>query len=161
MQGTMGFLIGLISLLLLPACTTRLGEYTIISTKSIDTSSMASYERGHNRIRGEDKASIIVFVQMGQPNMKEAIDRAIEKTPGAVALLDPVLYQEYWWIPFIYGEMKFVIEGNPLLKRLKADGRSHEPTLGSVDINMKFSQAQEARPRAYRSEPPQKVESVP
>jgi hypothetical protein len=65
MVDTKVFLIGLISLLLLSACTTRLGEYTIISTKSIDTSSMASYERGHNRIRGEDKASIIVFVSDG------------------------------------------------------------------------------------------------
>jgi hypothetical protein len=98
---------------------------------------------------------------MGQPNMKEAIDRAIEKTPGAVALLDPVLYQEYWWIPFIYGESKFVIEGNPLLKRLKADDRSYTPTLGSVDTNMKSSQAQEARPRPYRSETQTRIEAAP
>ena len=116
MKNAILLLIGAITLLFSSACTTRLGEYTIISTKNVDTSAMSRYEKGHSRIRGEDKASIIVFVQMGQPNMKEAIDNAIEGTPGAVALLDPVLYHEYWWIPFIYGESKFVVEGNPLLK---------------------------------------------
>ena len=67
----------------------------IIPTKSIDTSFIASYERGHYRMRVEDKASIIVFVQMGQPNIKKGIDRAFAKTTDALAFLDPVLCQEY------------------------------------------------------------------
>ena len=131
MKNAILLLIGAMVLLFSSACTTRLGEYTIISTKNVDTSAMSRYERGHNRIRGEDKSSIIFFVQMGQPNMKEAIDNAIEGTPGAVALLDPVLYHEYWWIPFIYGESKFVVEGNPLLKPSMVGRRLNDPN-GSV-----------------------------
>jgi hypothetical protein len=47
--------------------------------------------------------------------MKEALDRAIESVPGAVALLDGVLTQRAWYIPYIYGESSFLVEGTPLI----------------------------------------------
>ena len=40
---------------------------------------------------------------------------AIESVPGAVALLDGVLTYKWFYIPYIYGEYTYVIEGTPLI----------------------------------------------
>jgi hypothetical protein len=91
--------------LALASCTTRLVDFTIISTKNLDLSKGATFERGRSRVQGADQ----VFI------MKEALDRAIESVPGAVAILDGVITQRAWSIPFIYGESGFLVEGTPLI----------------------------------------------
>jgi len=96
-------------------CSTRLIDFTVISTKNVDLSRGASFERAKERVEGIDKVHIIVFIPTGTPNMKEAIDRAIESVPGAVALLDGVVTQTFWWIPYIYGQSMFLVEGTPLV----------------------------------------------
>jgi len=96
-------------------CATRLVDFTIISTKNIDLSRGADFKRGTTRIQGEDKVSIIIFIPTGTPNIKQAIDKAIQSVPGAVALLDGVVTSKGWYIPYIYGESSFVVEGTPLI----------------------------------------------
>ena len=103
----------LMAVFALSSCTTRLVDFTIISTKNVDLTKGASFERGKTRIEGEDGAYIIIFIPTGIPNMKEAIDEAIESVPGCVALLDGVLYSKAWY--FIIGETKYVVEGTPLI----------------------------------------------
>ena len=58
---------------------------------------------------------IIIFVPTGTPSLKEAIDKAIEKVPGGVALVDGVVYHKWFYIPYIYGEFKYTIEGTILI----------------------------------------------
>jgi len=99
----------------LAGCTVRLADFTIISTKNIDLARGADFKRGQARIEGVDSVSIIIFVPTGTPNIKEAIDRAIESVPGAVALLDGVIYAKSWCIPLLYGQNKYVVEGTPLI----------------------------------------------
>ena len=101
--------------LALASCTTRLVDFTIISTKNLDLSKGATFERGRSRVEGVDQVFIIIIVPTGTPNMKEALDRAIESVPGAVAILDGVITQRAWSIPFIYGESGFLVEGTPLI----------------------------------------------
>jgi len=96
-------------------CTTRLTDFTVISTKNIEWSKAGTYKRATTRTTGKDTSYIIIFIPTGQPNMKEAIDRAIEPVPGAVALVDGVLYSNFWYIPYIYGESSYVVEGTPLI----------------------------------------------
>ena len=96
-------------------CVTRLVDFTIISTKNIDLAKGASFERGKSRVEGEDTVYIIIFIPTGTPNIKEAVDRAIESVPGAIALLDGVLYSKAWWIPYIFGKSTYVVEGTPLI----------------------------------------------
>lgn len=80
----------------------------------------AEFERGAERVTGEDKFHIIVFIPTGQPSAKEALDKAIESTPGAVALLDGVITHKSWWVPYIYGQSSIEVEGTPLIDpRLK------------------------------------------
>lgn len=91
----------------------------------MDLSRGAEFERGQRRVTGEDTAHIILFVPTGVPNAKEALDRAIEGTPGAVALLDGVITHKSWWIPYIYGQSIIEVEGTPLIDpRLKPGYRA-------------------------------------
>jgi hypothetical protein len=102
-------------LLALSGCTHRYIDFTAISSKNIDLSRGAEFVRGDARVTGTDKAHIIIFIPTGQPNAKEALDRAIESTPGAVALVDGVVSNSFWWIPYIYGQSSVVVEGTPLI----------------------------------------------
>jgi len=68
------------------------------------------------RHTGRDTKHIIVFIPTGIPNMKEAMDEAIEKTPGAVGLSNVTVKQGWWYIPYIYGQQYFEVEGNPVLE---------------------------------------------
>ena len=99
----------------LSSCTTRIVDFTIISTKNLDLSKGATFQRGQSRVEGLDKVYVIVIFPTGTPNVKEAVDRAIESVPGAIALLDGVVTQEMWQIPLIYGETGFLVEGTPLI----------------------------------------------
>jgi hypothetical protein len=97
------------------SCTNRLVDFTIISTKNIDMSKSANFQRGKTRAEGKDMIHIILFIPTGVPNIKTAIDRAIESVPGCVALLDGVLTSSFWWIPYIYGQSYYIVEGTPLI----------------------------------------------
>ncbi|MEQ1621319.1 MAG: hypothetical protein ABL919_07910 [Methylococcales bacterium] len=112
-KGKLGLI--LIAGLAITGCSTRVADFTIISSKNLDLSRAAEFKRGVTRVHGEDKKSIIVFIPTGQPNAKEAMDRAIEQVPGAVGLVDGVVNQNSWYIPYIYGESSFEVEGTPLI----------------------------------------------
>jgi hypothetical protein len=107
--------VAIVTSLLSTGCTYRFIDFTAISSKNIDMSKGADFIRGKERVIGEDKSHIIVFIPTGTPNAKEALDRAIEKTPGAVALLDGVISTKWWYIPYIYGQQSVIVEGTPLI----------------------------------------------
>ena len=95
-------------------CTTRLVDYTLLSTKNVDLSKASTYKRGANRVTAEDSQFIIIFIPTASaPHLKEAVDRAIESVPGAIALVDGVVSARGWW--FILGENAIVVEGTPLI----------------------------------------------
>ncbi len=78
------------------ACNRRIVDFTIISTKNFDFSKAGTFKRSSGgKVTGEDKVHIILTIPLGNPDMKTAIDRAIESTHGAVALIDGVMY--YRW----------------------------------------------------------------
>lgn len=96
-------------------CAIRLVDFTIISTKNIDLSRGADFKRGPCRVTGEDQVNIIIIIPTGTPNIKQAIDKAIQSVPGAVALLDGVITSKCWYIPYIFGQSSYVVEGTPLI----------------------------------------------
>lgn len=105
----------LVCVQILSACSTRIVDYTVISTKNVDISALSNYSRSDKRVTGTDTAHIILGIPTSQPNMKEAIDRAIETTPGSSVLVDGVVNLKHWQIPFIYGQISYVVEGTPLV----------------------------------------------
>ncbi len=109
------------------ACTHRLIDFTIISSKTIDLSRMNEFERGRDRMSGKDSAHMILFIPLGTPNMKEACDRAIESIPGAVALVDGVVTAKSYWF-LLYGKSTYIVEGTPLI----------DPTLASAELESNY-----------------------
>jgi hypothetical protein len=59
---------------------------------------------------------IIIFIRTKtKVTIEEAVDRAIETIPGGVALIDAVVESKFFWIPYIYGHVGYMIEGNVLV----------------------------------------------
>jgi len=121
--------------IILSSCSHRVLDFTLISTKNIDLSNASSFVRGHQRVEGEDMVHWIIIIPTGSVNIKEAIDRAIESTPGCVALVDGVIYTKFWWIPYIYGQQSATIEGTPLIDKSLANNLNDIPEYGKIEID--------------------------
>lgn len=103
----------LFAVVLLSSCSQRLVDFTVISSKNVPiTEEGIDFKKATSRVKGKDSKWSILFIP-GMPSMKEAIDRAIEQYPGAVALTDGVVYSKSWSC-FLFGQNKFVVEGTPL-----------------------------------------------
>ena len=77
----------------------------------------------------------IIFIPTGTVNIKEALDKAIESTPGCVALLDGVIYSKFWWIPYIYGQQSATIEGTPLIDPSLTYNTEDIPNYGKIELD--------------------------
>jgi hypothetical protein len=120
------FVCVVISLILINGCSQRLIDFKMISSKNVDLSQMSQFKRDSQRVEGVDKTHIIFFIPTGVPNAKEALDRAIESVPGAVALVDGVITHHFWWIPYIYGQSYYVVEGTPIINPAIASNIDHK-----------------------------------
>jgi hypothetical protein len=103
--------------LLLTGCTTNLGDFTLLSSKNVNLASFSNSkaEVSGEKVRGEDCVHIICIFATGTPNLKTAVDRALE-SKNAFMLTNARVSYVAWYIPLIYGQAKFVVEGNPTLK---------------------------------------------
>lgn len=100
--------------LVLSGCKTRMIDYTIISSKNVDISKIKTFKHGTDRAVGQDITYVILFIPTGTPNLKEALDRAIQGVPGAVALVDGVVYVESGYF-LLGGYSGFTVEGTALI----------------------------------------------
>lgn len=89
-------------------CVSRLMDFTVISTKNVEIPGV----RGE-KVTGEDMKSIIIAFPTGQPSIKAAVDDALDKGHGDV-LLDAVISNRFWYIPYVFGRVGFVVEGTAL-----------------------------------------------
>lgn len=107
--------LGVLALLMASSCTHRLTDFTVISTKNvpIGEGTRSEFVKGNTRVKGEDKIHVILCIPTGTPNLKEAIDRAIESTPGAIGLTDGVVKTKSW-TALLYGQNAYIVEGTPL-----------------------------------------------
>jgi hypothetical protein len=106
-----------VSALLATGCATRIGDFTLVSSKNVDLTHGADFKRSAVRVKAEDTVTLILGVPIGLPNMKTALDHAIEKTPGAVALVDGVITQKRYDF-IIFGQLGYEVEGTPLIDPL-------------------------------------------
>ncbi|WP_440876972.1 hypothetical protein [Thalassotalea sp. PLHSN55] len=109
-------LIASLAIALIGGCSTRVGDFTVASTKNINIKSGQHKVLTEERLTGEDVKYGVLIIPAGIPNMKEAMDNAIEKKQGAVGLSDVVVNHSYWGIPFIYSQRSYTIEGNPIIE---------------------------------------------
>jgi hypothetical protein len=95
-------------------CRSRLGDFTVITTKNIDLSNFSTHsDMTREPVVGEDEQYIICIIPTGIPNVEEAIDKALEKGKGQM-LVDAALYYEWFYFPYIYGYGKYEIKGTPV-----------------------------------------------
>lgn len=110
LAGTLLLLVGMSS------CSYKLTEFTVISTRDVPLGKkVASLQKANQRVKGVYRAHTILFLPIGIPNMKEAIDKAIDKYPGAIGLVDGVIKSKGWSI-LVYGQSSYVVEGTPLFE---------------------------------------------
>jgi len=128
MHNKMGIVFISLCAVVLAGCaqTTRIGDFTIISSKNIDLSKGANFKRGTNRVIGKDLIHGGGFRGPAAPNMKTAIDRAIESVPGTVALVDGVISQVMGSFSFGY-----MVEGTPLIDPSLLENSIPTPKLDS------------------------------
>lgn len=132
----------LVLLLTLGSCARRLTDFTVISTKNIPLgeAGSASLKQAKLRVKGEDKAHMFLYFPLGTPNMKDAIDRAIEEYPGAVGLVDGVVKYKSWWA-ILYGQNSYIVEGTPLYvdEGNRDDRKANTVERGDSDTNSQAS----------------------
>ncbi len=103
------------------SCTSRLIDFTIISSKNIDLSDMDNYVRLDKRIEKFNIRLHYIFI-LPIPGkgykLKEVLDNVIESMPGCVALVDGVVYYKKRYF-IIYNYEAYQIEGTPLVHKNK------------------------------------------
>lgn len=97
-----------VGVMMLSGCSLRVTDFTVISTKNVNV----PVKQQAARTKGEDCVAV-VLVPLGVPNLKEAIDKAIENAgPGYDALIDGVAYFDNF--NFFFGKQCYRVEGTPI-----------------------------------------------
>lgn len=91
-------------------CTVRVADMTVASTKNYNINS-SKFVKG-SRVIGEDTYPVILF-PFGIPNMKTAMDNAIQKDGCAVGLSDVVMSQLNH--SFLIGSIGYRVEGDLII----------------------------------------------
>ncbi|RSZ23649.1 hypothetical protein [Acinetobacter bereziniae] len=105
------FIAGLSGLvLILSGCSVRMADLTVASTKNYNLNSN-KFIKGE-RVVADDSVPVILF-PLGIPNMKTAMDKAIEKNKCSVALTDVVITSLNQ--AFIVGKIGYRVEGTQVL----------------------------------------------
>lgn len=127
-------------------CSRRLTDFTVISTKNIPIGEgvHTDFQKGTKRVKGQDVAHVVLAIPFGYPNMKEAIDKAIEQIPGAIGLVDGVVKSQSWTC-LVYGQNKFIVEGTPLFP---TDFNYEEANLGRPESYNKGANKNKVAPES-------------
>ena len=97
----------------LSGCSIRMLDLTVGSSKNFDINS-GDLQKG-KRVVGEDSAPVFLFIPFGVPNMKEAVDNAIEQERCAVGLSDVVVTQNNHTLMMLVGTLGYEVEGNLII----------------------------------------------
>jgi hypothetical protein len=106
----------LLSLVVTAGCIQRLTDFTVMSTRNVDLSRLGECRRYPQRVRGRHSvATCLGGTLFASVDMKTAIDRALDKVPGSVVLIDGVVYLSNWSFLDIFGGQSIIVEGTPLI----------------------------------------------
>lgn len=104
---------------LLSGCVVNHGQYTVLSNKVVDVSKFDVSEVVKKEVKGVDRSHLIfVFPTKANPNINDALRDAFRKADGDV-MTDVTIYQWSWWIPYIYGQIGWTVEGDVVKTRKK------------------------------------------
>jgi hypothetical protein len=76
---------GILLAAVLSACSSRVGDLTLVSTKNIDLSDAHLDAKGGKRVKGEDCViAVLGLFPLGLPNLQGAVDDALNNGNGNV-----------------------------------------------------------------------------
>ena len=100
----------LLTIVLFTGCwNQRLGDFSVISSRNFDINS--DYVLLEKGVIGEDIQYIIIFIPTGQINIENAVDDALKRVDGDV-MTNATLKLKGFYIPYIYGESRYIVEGD-------------------------------------------------
>jgi hypothetical protein len=102
-------LLALTLLVLVAGCSVRHGDFTVITNRNVGEFDMTKAEKVGS-IEGISKKPIIIIFPTGTPHLEDAVDDALMKS-DADYLTDAVVHYSWFYIPYIYGEYKWKVEG--------------------------------------------------
>jgi hypothetical protein len=106
----------LIFVLLMGGCTTRIGDFTIMSSKNIDLSRVGEFYRSATTVQGSDSVITVLFffpVSSKTTDLKTAMDNALSKIPGSQAIVDVRFSRRK--LNFVLFQIEtFIVSGNVL-----------------------------------------------
>jgi hypothetical protein len=110
------------------ACTTRLGAFTLASTKNLG----AQYQPLQTHVVGEDCARLLLFIPLGSlnPNVQEAVDRAVEQVPGGDMMTNVTVHEDFL-ITVLYNSRCVKVVGDVVSTRNPATGISQSVSKGA------------------------------
>ncbi len=117
----MKLLIKLISIvilfLILCSCAVRHGDFTVLSNRLINTQHFDLNDPDRQPVIGKDVRHVLIFIPTsGPPTLEGALDNAFNKSGGDV-LTDAVIKWWDFYIPFLYGQTGWKVEGTALKTR--------------------------------------------
>lgn len=100
----------------LTGCRFREGDFTIIANSQIhlDRVEAARDQQHAAKTSGNAKRHWLFFFPItGPATVDEALAHALEST-GGDCMVDAELKSWWWWIPLVYGQDGYTIEGRPI-----------------------------------------------
>lgn len=100
--------------LLLTGCSRDLGSFTVLSSKNVNLSNFSNTEAEESGVKtnGEDCVHMICGCLTGTPNLKTAVDRALE--PSNAYMLTNARIKYAGWSCWFYGQFRYTVEGTPV-----------------------------------------------
>ena len=90
-RGKIIAVLSLTTTFLIGGCSVRTGDLTLVSTKNIDLSDIHIDTKTGQRYSGEDCKVNFLGIPFGIPNLKDAVDKALEAGKGNL-MVDEVTY---------------------------------------------------------------------
>lgn len=102
-------------LLALSACSTRQGDFTVLTNRNVDFENVMEARRTQNMPLAEytDRTHWILFIPVsGYATIEEAVDGCLDQANGD-CLVDAAVYQ-YGWTCILYSQTGWKVRGRPL-----------------------------------------------
>lgn len=103
----MKFVSIILALVLLASCTTRNTQMSLIVPEG-NGAFLHNMEQARlvKDVEGESTSYVLVFIALGQPSFKEAIDDILTKTKGVALVNAKISYVTEWYLLFGFNRLK-------------------------------------------------------
>lgn len=110
----------LFSFFLITACSIDHGNYSVMSNKIVRINEFDLDKSNRvKHVKGIDRSHIIFFHKTkNTPNLSDALSDALKKGDGDV-MTDVTVTEWTWYIPLIYGQSGWTVEGDVVKTRNK------------------------------------------